>query len=114
MVDWDALTEKVHGAVGAVFGENGDRAPAYYPASGGSYPLAGAVFDAAYSEVLIRDGAPVQTTKQPVLGVQLSQLPAEPLKGDRVFVPKSGLTYIVHNHKPDGHGWTLLYLAKTA
>jgi hypothetical protein len=94
-----------------VFGE--DVQPTFLPAAGGSFPLDG-VFDRAYKGLVIdADGEPEIATREPVIGVRLSQFPQEPLQGDRILIPSVGLTFMVSNVEPDGKGWAMLRLVRT-
>jgi len=101
-VDWDAL---VHGSVERAFGE-----PVLYaPAAGAPFTISG-VFDEAYGQVEIVEGAPVSSVV-PVLGVRLSAFGATPPDtGDRLTISRTGTVYAVSNVKPDGHGWAQLSL----
>lgn len=67
------------------------------------------IFDAAYQDVEILDGAAVQSTK-PRLGVLLSDLPAAPREGDRCTV--NGVNYRVAEVRPDGEAGAALFLHK--
>lgn len=78
----------------------------YTPKTGAAYPIK-AVFDKAHISVDPGTGAPISSTN-PILGVQLSQLAAEPRKGDRVNV--NGVVYTVVEFQPDGVAGALLEL----
>ena len=108
MIDWDA---KVIGPCvsAAVFGE--DVQPTYSPARGAPFPIDG-VFDRAYKELILLDGDSGADILTPVLGVRLAQFPAPPAKNDRVYVASVGITYIVKDVHPDGHGAAKLLLSK--
>jgi len=101
-VNWDAM---VLGPLMGVFGE-----PAtYLPAAGGSYLITG-VFDEAYRELELIDGASAITTELPVLGVRLAAFPVPPVQNDRVSVASVNTTYVVREVRPDGHGYAKLML----
>lgn len=101
-LDWDALT---HAAVSDAFAEP----VLYQPAGGDPFTVSG-VFDEAYAEVEVLDGAPVSSVF-PVLGVRLSQFgDSPPEAGDRLTIIRTGTTYVVNNVNPDGHGWAILPL----
>lgn len=85
----------------------------YMPAAGAQYPAVG-VFDREYLDVTLLEDGSENSTRRPVLGVQLSTLSAMPVQNDKVFVPSVGLTYIVREVRPDGHGWAKLMLNQTA
>lgn len=101
-IDWDG---EVLGPVMDVFGESAT----WSPASGGSYAITG-VFDRAYQELTLLDDGSSSNTTRPVLGVRLSQFAAPPAVNDQVTVTSVGLTFIVRDVRPDGHGWAKLML----
>ena len=110
MIDWDAA---VIGPTNSVFGEPILYWPSIVSAiysAGVALPING-VFDEGYTPVTLVEDPAVSST-HPVLGVQLSQLPAafDPINAqeDRFTVVRTGLTYIVKAGKPDGHGWARL------
>lgn len=109
MIDWDA---EVLGPVMGVFGE--DNLPTYMPVSGPSFSLPDAVFDREYLLVVTNDDGSENTTRRPVLGVRLSLFAAPPVQNDKVMIPSVGLTYIVREVQPDGHGWAKLMLNRVA
>jgi hypothetical protein len=100
-IDFASLTAPCN----ASFGE-----PAIYqPAAGGSTAING-VFDEAYEELtLTKDGSSV-TSASPILGMQPSDLPAPPLRGDRLTILRTGEIFIVKEVRPDSHGWAILML----
>lgn len=116
-VDWDAL---VLGPLERIFGEGGqdDQPPQpimFQPASGGApYPIDG-VFDAAWRDLELVDPLGVTTT-QPVLGVRMSTWTAlgkaGPQQDDQLTIPRTGLTYIVREVRPDSHGGAKLILGE--
>lgn len=65
------------------------------------------IFDAAYQEIQILDGAQIMST-QPRLGVRLSDLPATPREGDRCTI--AGQLYRVAEYRPDGEAGAALLL----
>lgn len=109
MIDWDA---EVLGPVMSVFGE--DNLPTYMPVSGPSFSLLDAVFDREYLLVVTNDDGSENTTRRPVLGVRLSLFAVPPVQNDKVTIPSVGLTYIVREVQPDGHGWAKLMLNRVA
>ncbi len=93
----------------------------YQPLVGAPFPIT-AIFDRAWLDMLPMGGAGGQearqtgaagnvTSRRPVLGVQVSQFPADPDQGDSVLVGAD--TYFVKEARPDGHGWALLLLSKS-
>jgi hypothetical protein len=70
----------------------------YVPKVGSPY-FVDAVFDKAHVSIDQDTGAPISST-DPIIGIQLSQMQAEPKKGDRVVV--DGTTYTVADYQPDG------------
>jgi hypothetical protein len=103
-IDWDV---HVLAPLEAVFGAS----VTYTPAKGNAFSISG-VFDEAYHEVILLDGAPPMNTVSPVLGVRLAEFPAgkPPLKGDHVTIPAGNAVYTVKDVRPDGHGHILLML----
>jgi hypothetical protein len=103
VIDWNAL---VVGPVMGVFAQ-----PVTYVPAGGAPISITAVFDEAFQEVTLPGDASVLSTG-PMLGVQLSQMPAgfdpEASQGDQFTVLATGATYVVRQGQPDGHGWALL------
>ena len=124
MIEWDSLAT---GPCMAAFAE-----PVVYTPAGGApvstavdgTPLVG-VFDRAYLEQLPMGGGEGMeplgfgsggniTAARPVLGVQLSQFAQAPDQDNTVFVASVGVTYVVKEAQPDGHGWALLLLNKAS
>ncbi len=105
-VDWDKdLLAPIMSS--DVFGE--DVKPIFHPVTGGSFPIDG-VFDRPYKGLVVEaDGEPAIATREPLLGVRLSQFPTAPLQGDTVVLAGAG-TYVVTSIEPDGKGWALLRL----
>lgn len=105
MIDWDAL---VLGPLNAVFGEP----VTYMPYRGAPFAITG-IFDEAYTPVtLVSD--PAVTTARPVLGVRLSEFPAnfnpETAQGDRLTILRTGEIFVVKAGKTDSHGHARLEL----
>lgn len=110
-VDWDA---ELLAPVMAVFGE-GDASqsatwPTYFPAAGISFPLAEAVFDRAYADVMLEGDGSQITSRKPCLGVRLALFEVEPAQSDEVFIPSVPGTFIVKDVQADGHGHAKLIL----
>lgn len=82
----------------------------YTPAVGAPFALKG-IFDAAYQQVELLDGAPVQTI-QPKLGVRLKDFPPgfPPKEGDRCTI--NGTNYRVSEFQTDGEAGAALMLHK--
>lgn len=87
-------------------GQDGVSLVQYIPKVGSPYAIT-AVFDKAHVSVDPDTGASISSTN-PILGVQRSQLAADPRKGDRVNV--GGVLYTVMDHQPDGVAGALLEL----
>jgi hypothetical protein len=102
-VDWDA---HVLAPCEGVFGE----LATYSPASGAPFAIVG-VFDREYHEVALLDPTAPADSALPVLGVRLAIFATYPAKNDKVFIPSVGLSFIVKDVRPDGHGWAKLMLA---
>ena len=115
MIDFD----KVLGPCMQVFGESVVyTAPGHLPQS-----ITG-IFDRAYLELLPMGGnlgqEPMQfgaagniTDRRPILGVQLSQFPHPPQRGDAVRLPQRGnLLFEVKEVQEDGHGGAKLILMR--
>jgi len=91
----------------------------FIPAAGGTItslygPNQGrGVFDHGHRIVDLGGDAP-SSMEMPVLGVRLSEFAPPPQQNDRVTVPSVGLTYIVKDDEPDGHGHSLLRLEVAA
>lgn len=105
-IDWDG---EVLAGLFDTFGET----VTYLPAAGGRLTISG-IFDREYLDVTLLDDGSENATRRPVIGVRASSLPASPTQNDRVIVPSVGLTYIVNEVRPDGHGWLKLMLNQTA
>lgn len=104
-IDFDA---DVLAPLMAVFGE--DVQPTYTPQGGQAFPIDG-VFDRPFKGLVLEaDGEPGFATRKPCIGVRLAQFPADPVKGDQIFVPSVPQTYLVSDVRPDGKGWALLEL----
>jgi hypothetical protein len=81
---------------------------AYDPKVGANFSIKG-IFDAAYQQVEILDGAAVQTVK-PVVGVRLADFPSPPVEGDRCTI--NGTLYRIAVVAPDGEAGARLELNK--
>jgi hypothetical protein len=105
VVDFDSL---VNGPVTDTFG-----VPVVYTPAGGASRTITATFFEGYLAVEPGYGPPAQSSN-PILGVQLSQLPAgydaEAAQDDLVTV--NGKDYVVKSGQPDGNGWAKLELQR--
>lgn len=101
MIDWDTL---VLGPCVAQFGES----VTYAYANGTTLTITG-VYDEQYAAIDAVDGQAITSTK-PVVGVQLSQLPALPQQGDTLTIVRTGDVFAIREVRPDGHGWAKLML----
>ena len=126
-INWGALTAPCTQLLGG---------PAVYlPAAGGQVLILG-VFDEAFEDVVLDTAGAPMNTQSPVIGVQPGDLPAPPLKNDRVkIVPglllpgsslaslspaaiaaltaqivTTGRTYKVKEVRADSHGGAILML----
>lgn len=114
-IDWDAeLLTPVMQTFGE--GNSADQStwPTYTPRGLAPFALADAVFDRAYSEIVLED--PEQgavTNKKPCLGVRVALFPRMPAQNDTVFIPSVSMTFIVKDVQPDGHGHAKLMLMDT-
>lgn len=72
-------------------------------------PLAQAVFDTAHIAVDPETGAPI-SSRNPVLGVRLVDLPKEPTSRDRVLA--RGVLYQISDVQPDGVAGVTIILKK--
>lgn len=120
-VDWNTLNTACMQAFGNAPVDGTPIAITYQPLKGTSFPIT-AIFDRAWLDMLPLGGAGGQearqtgaagnvTIRRPVLGVQISQFPADPDQGDGVLVGAD--LYYVKEARLDGHGWALLLLSKT-
>jgi len=104
MIDWDLLVGQ---PTNGIFGETVELAEA----SPCPRTFQG-VFDSAYLEVQSLGGEMIAdlniTTRQPVLGVQLSTMPVEPFQGMELVIRDK--IYSVKEVRPDGHGHAKLLL----
>lgn len=107
-INWDA---DVLGPVMAVFGANeAFQLPTYTPAGGVGFLLADSVFDREYLVVTLSGDGSDNATRRPVLGIREALFAVPPAQNDLVFIPSVGVTYIVREVQPDGHGWSKLML----
>ena len=88
--------------------------PTYTPAGGEGFLLADSVFDRAYLLVTLDADGSENTARRPVLGVRDALFAVPPAQNDLVFIPSVGITYIVKEVQPDGHGWSKLMLNAVA
>lgn len=99
--DWRAVTDKMNGVVMKTFGE--PVRVMYMPASGATPYEVDGVFDEAFLDLSIVDGAQVATV-QPRLGVQLSQFTPAPVQDDQLQIIRTGSVYVVREARLDGWG----------
>ena len=81
----------------------------YYPVAGGVHKIIG-VLDQNY-EAIDPDTEQVITANQPVLGVNLNQIPFDVKNGDRVRI-KEGVEFRVIDSREDGQGGSALFLQR--
>ncbi len=105
-LDFDDLADDIHENVKCAFGET--QAVTYLPLAGGSTVITG-VFNDRHN-VVDPDTERVIASNIITLGVKLADLPAIPVKNDKVSITKTGKTYRVVNSEEDGQGWTELFL----
>lgn len=107
-IDWDSL---VLAPAHAIFGE-ASGAIVYTPQGHSAFTLTGGVFDAAYREIDQLGGVPVSST-MPVLGVRLAVFPTgiAPAQSDTLTI--GGVSFVVREVRPDGHGEAKLMLNLT-
>lgn len=103
-MSWQELTDRVAETVVNTF----TTVLTYTPASGSPKTLNG-VFDAAFVEVEILDGAQVQSIG-PRVFLRASDLDAPPKVGDRLTI--NGTQYRINENRPDGEAGYLLLLHK--
>ncbi len=101
-IDWDALV------IGPTFGVFAEPCT-YMPAVGAPFAITG-VFDREYQSLDLDQAGVASATRKPVLGVQLSQFATAPKPNDKVSIASVGITYVVRNVEPDGHGHAVLEL----
>jgi len=99
------LASLVQGACKDTFGESVE----YRPLSGDAVSIT-AVFDRVWTEVDPASGVAIQTN-EPTLGLDLSDLDAEPAEGDTVLI-NSADVYQVIEFQRDGQGWAVLRLQR--
>jgi len=102
-IDWDKMV------LGPVIGKLGE-AVTYAPSAGQVFPITG-IFDEAYREIDVPSGINVTSTC-PVLGIRFADFPAyaPPQQNDELTVIRTGVTYVVREVRPDGHGGAKLML----
>lgn len=107
-MDWESL---VLGPVQDAFAES----VTYFPASGGSIALMAIPDDPTVEVQMQSDGPPI-TTNIPTLGVRLSDFGGYgPVRGDKLIIASAPtVTWIVRDTRPDGKGWSILKLNKSA
>ncbi|MBR7929395.1 head-tail joining protein [Burkholderia ambifaria] len=99
--DWRAVTDRMNGVVMKTFGEV--ERVLFMPSNGDApYEIDG-VFDEAFLDLIIVDGAQVATV-QPRLGIQLSQFTNPPAQDDQLQIMRTGLVYVVREPRLDGWG----------
>lgn len=91
----------MNGVVMDKFGE--EARVLYMPASGETPYEVDGVFDEAFLELTVVDGAQVATV-QPRLGIQLSQFSHEPVQNDQLQILRTGAVYVVREPRLDGWG----------
>ena len=102
---WDDLTENVMAICRDTF-----QTPILYTTTGQDAFESKGIFDAEFKDVVMLDGALVQSTS-PRLGMALADLPnRKARKGDRVVV--KGVLYRVIDFQPDGQSGVSLFLEK--
>ncbi len=119
MVDFDTL---VNGPCLDVFGDE-----VVFTAKGQLPVTVTGVFDRAFLQQQPFGGGAQEgqrtgaggnvSAARPVLGVQLRQFPfGSPAKGDAIVLPKllPGQAFTVQETRPDGKGWAMLLLTKSA
>ncbi|CAG9194241.1 conserved hypothetical protein [Paraburkholderia caribensis] len=99
--DWRAVTDRMNGVVMKTFGET--ERVMYMPASGADPYQIDGVFDEAFLELSIVNGAQVATV-QPRLGIQQSQFKSAPVQDDQLTIIRTGLVYVVREPRLDGWG----------
>lgn len=97
MIDWDAA---ILAPVMGVFGEQ----VIYTPRNGVPVVITDAVFDEEAAEIQIGEDGQATTQRKPTLGMRASWFYTPPAQSDRVLIVRTGVTYIVKNPQPDGHG----------
>jgi hypothetical protein len=92
----------MHEAFKKTFGEVCE----YEPLSGGSFSISGIFND---RHVFVDPNTEqVVSTIQPTLGVKLADMPAAPVKGDKVTL--RNVQYVVRDSREDGEGWLHLFM----
>jgi hypothetical protein len=99
--DWRAVTDRMNGVVMQTFGEV--ERVLFMPANGDTPYEVDGVFDEAFLDLSIVDGAQVATV-QPRLGIQLSQFTTVPAQDDQLQIVRTGLVYVVREARLDGWG----------
>lgn len=74
----------------------------FIPVAGSPYQVDG-IFDEAFLDISIVDGAEVATV-QPRLGIQLSQFTTPPAQDDQLQLIRTGAVYVVREARLDGWG----------
>lgn len=102
-MSFDALLQRADARVHRALGDF----CAYAPGSGDPVVVP-CVFDAAYRvEDLQQPGV---STSSPAIFVRLAELPGDPTSDVDAQVTRDGITYRIHEVKPDGLGGALLLL----
>ena len=103
MIDWDDnLLKPLHEA----FGEPVN----YRPQGGEAYDIEG-IFDRAHTrDVETLEGDIAINTVKPVLGVRDASFKSPPKQGDRLYIPRVNILFVIKDVQPDSHGGTRLEL----
>lgn len=103
-MNWDDIKDDITKLGVATFGSG----RLFKPIAGGSYPIAG-VFDRAWMELKL-GGTVGVSGYYSYLDVRLDDLPAKPIKGDKVAI--SSVDYTIIDCREDGGGGARLVLQK--
>ncbi|WP_186224575.1 head-tail joining protein [Burkholderia gladioli] len=105
MIDFDGI---LNAAVSSTLGDADEIV--YLPKAGGQFPVNG-VFTEITGRAYGSDGEPEANIIVATLGLQVSQLPGDPVQNDAVAV--NGVRYVVKDADFDGLGWAYLDLGRT-
>jgi hypothetical protein len=106
-MDWDEIRQDITDIGIETFGKSA-TSKFFIPKAGGSIPIDGIV-TRDWVEVQMGAGLPV-SGMQTVMDINLAQLPAMPVAGDKVVV--SEVEYKIMDCQPDGGGGARLVLQK--